>query len=49
MSPCNEAKGGSLDADEFRALLALLRGSHPRAWGDVLGRLRAGGKRYRGF
>jgi 5-methylcytosine-specific restriction endonuclease McrA len=44
---CNSAKG-AMDADEFKALLSLLRGFHHRAWGDVLGRLRAGGKRYRG-
>jgi 5-methylcytosine-specific restriction endonuclease McrA len=45
--PCNCAKG-CLSADEYLALLALLRGFHPAAWGDVLGRLRSGGKRYRG-
>jgi 5-methylcytosine-specific restriction endonuclease McrA len=45
--PCQSAKG-ALSADEYVALLALLRRSHPAAWGDVLGRLRSGGRRYRG-
>lgn len=45
--PCQSAKG-ALSADEYLALLALLRGCHPAALGDVLGRLRWGGKRYRG-
>jgi 5-methylcytosine-specific restriction endonuclease McrA len=45
--PCQLAKG-ALSADEYVALLALLRRSHPAAWGDVLGRLRSGGRRYRG-
>jgi 5-methylcytosine-specific restriction endonuclease McrA len=44
---CNSAKGG-MDSDEFLALLSLLRGFHPRSYGDVLGRLRAGGRRYAG-
>jgi hypothetical protein len=43
--PCNAAKG-LLDADEFQALRQLLRSFHPRAYGDVLLRLRAGGARY---
>jgi 5-methylcytosine-specific restriction endonuclease McrA len=43
--PCNLAKG-VLTAEEFLALLALLRRWHPRASGDVLARLRAGGQRY---
>jgi 5-methylcytosine-specific restriction endonuclease McrA len=42
---CNEAKG-LLTAEEFRQLLVLLRTWHPRAGADVLGRLRAGGRRY---
>jgi 5-methylcytosine-specific restriction endonuclease McrA len=45
--PCNCAKG-ILSATEFKALLALLRTFHPAAFGDVLGRLRSGGRRYRG-
>lgn len=45
--PCQLAKG-ALSADEYVALLALLRRSHPAAYGDVLGRLRSGGRRYRG-
>jgi 5-methylcytosine-specific restriction endonuclease McrA len=45
--PCQLAKG-ALSADEYMALLALLRQSHPAVYGDVLGRLRAGGRRYRG-
>jgi 5-methylcytosine-specific restriction endonuclease McrA len=45
--PCQSAKG-ALSADEYMALLALLRQSHPAVYGDVLGRLRAGGRRYRG-
>jgi 5-methylcytosine-specific restriction endonuclease McrA len=44
---CNAAKG-ALSGDEFKALLALLRTFHPAAYGDVLGRLRSGGRRYRG-
>jgi hypothetical protein len=43
--PCNLAKG-ILDAGEFVALLQLLRGWHPRSSADVMGRLRAGGRRY---
>jgi hypothetical protein len=42
---CNTAKG-LLTAEEFLGLLALLRTWHPRASGDVLGRLRSGGWRY---
>jgi 5-methylcytosine-specific restriction endonuclease McrA len=45
--PCNEAKG-QLSAGEFAQLLALLRTWPPRAFADVLGRLRAGWTRYRG-
>ena len=42
--PCNEAKG-LLTAAEFRQLLALVDGWHPRARQDLLARLKAGGKR----
>ena len=45
--PCNSAKG-LMSADEYLALLALLKTFHPAVFGDVLGRLRAGGRRYRG-
>lgn len=42
----NEAKG-VMTEEEYRELLALLRGWHPRAGADVLARLRHGGRRYR--
>jgi 5-methylcytosine-specific restriction endonuclease McrA len=42
---CNTAKGIMSEA-EYHQLLDLLRGFHPRAGGDVLRRLRAGGARY---
>jgi 5-methylcytosine-specific restriction endonuclease McrA len=45
--PCQSAKG-RMSADEYLALLALLKTFHPAVFGDVLGRLRGGGKRYRG-
>lgn len=45
--PCNCSKG-CMSADEYLAMLALLKTFHPAAWGDVLGRLRGGGRRYRG-
>jgi 5-methylcytosine-specific restriction endonuclease McrA len=45
--PCQSAKE-CMDADEYARLLALLRTFHPRSYGDVLGRLRSGGRRYRG-
>jgi hypothetical protein len=43
--PCNLAKG-VLDDEEFLQLRALLRSMHPRAYADVLARLRSGGARY---
>lgn len=43
--PCNERKG-QLSADEYRALMALVKKFHPRAFADVMGRLRSGGARY---
>lgn len=42
---CNRAKG-LLTAEEYCALLGLIRTWHPRAQGDVLGRLRSGAGRY---
>jgi 5-methylcytosine-specific restriction endonuclease McrA len=42
---CNEVKG-LLDEDEFRQLLNLIGQFRPRSLLDVLGRLRAGGRRY---
>jgi 5-methylcytosine-specific restriction endonuclease McrA len=44
---CNERKG-LMDAEEYLQLLTLLRGFHPAAEADVLRRLRAGGRCYRG-
>jgi 5-methylcytosine-specific restriction endonuclease McrA len=44
---CNESKG-LLTADEFRELLQLLSGWHPRARADLLARLKAGGRRRAG-
>jgi 5-methylcytosine-specific restriction endonuclease McrA len=46
---CNLAKGAGMNAQEFKSLLSLLKTFHPRAHGDVLGRLRSGGRRYRGL
>jgi 5-methylcytosine-specific restriction endonuclease McrA len=43
--PCNLRKG-LLSAEEYVQLLALLQTFHPRAAGDVRGRLAAGGRRY---
>jgi 5-methylcytosine-specific restriction endonuclease McrA len=43
--PCNLRKG-LLSSEEYVALLALLETFHPRAAGDVRGRLAAGGRRY---
>jgi 5-methylcytosine-specific restriction endonuclease McrA len=43
--PCNLAKG-CLTSEEFRQLRAVLRTMHPRAFTDVLARLRSGGARY---
>jgi 5-methylcytosine-specific restriction endonuclease McrA len=45
-APCNLAKG-VMSEEEFLQLLDLLRRWHPRPAGDVLARLRSGGKRYR--
>jgi 5-methylcytosine-specific restriction endonuclease McrA len=45
--PCNCSKG-CMAADEYLALLALLKTFHPQVYGDVMARLRSGGRRYRG-
>jgi 5-methylcytosine-specific restriction endonuclease McrA len=45
--PCNLAKG-CMSGEEFKAFLAVLKTFHPRTFGDVMGRLRGGGRRYRG-
>jgi 5-methylcytosine-specific restriction endonuclease McrA len=45
--PCNCSKG-CMSADEYLALLALLKTFHPAVFGDVMARLRSGGRRYRG-
>jgi 5-methylcytosine-specific restriction endonuclease McrA len=44
--PCNEAKG-VLSGEEFSELLSLTRSWLPRIRQDLLGRLRAGGRRTR--
>jgi hypothetical protein len=44
---CNCSKG-CMSADEYLALLALLKTFHPAVFGDVMARLRSGGRRYRG-
>jgi 5-methylcytosine-specific restriction endonuclease McrA len=44
---CNQIKG-KLTEPEFAQLLALARTWHPAAGEDLLGRLRHGGRRYRG-
>jgi 5-methylcytosine-specific restriction endonuclease McrA len=45
--PCNCSKG-VMSADEYLELLALLKTFHPAVFGDVMARLRSGGRRYRG-
>jgi hypothetical protein len=44
---CNQIKG-RLTEEEIRQVLALVRTWHPAAAEDLLVRLRAGGRRYRG-
>jgi 5-methylcytosine-specific restriction endonuclease McrA len=44
---CNCSKG-LMAADEYLALLSLLKTFHPAVFGDVMARLRSGGRRYRG-
>jgi hypothetical protein len=43
-----QLRKGLLNAGEYRSLLDLLAGWHPRAARDVLARLKAGGSIYRG-
>jgi hypothetical protein len=47
-SDCNQAHGGWMDEQEFRALLQLLDSFDVRSRRDVLTRLKAGGSRFAG-